>query len=286
MDVISMRVSSTINVRSPDKHTSECYINLHLLNMLATAPLNRKLLEYYNMCNILGTWVMRGVDLKEGRTLKGWTQAQAARKLRLSQPYLSLLENGSRPVPDNLARKASALFGLSPTLLPMKSSSHPVLVQENDALASDLAALKYPGLAYGKATRKRNPAEVVLSALNAKNLDSRLTEALPWVLLKYADLNWEWLVRAAKVNDLQNKLGFLTNVARCLAEKLGKHDTAALLRDKEALLERSRLVREETLCHESLSRVEREWLKSNRTKEAKHWHLLTDLSPEQLTHAL
>ena len=32
------------------------------------------------------------------------------------------------------------------------------------------------------------------------------------------------MVRAAKANDLQNKLGFVTNVARRLAEKLGKHE--------------------------------------------------------------
>lgn len=229
---------------------------------------------------------MTGVDLKEGRTRKGWTQQEAARRLGVSQPYLSLLENNSRPVPEKLAHRASALFGLSPTRLPMKTSWHSLQAMENDALAAELAALRYPGLSYLKVARKRNPTEVLLSALGAKNLDTRLTEALPWVLLKYADLDWEWLVRAAKVNDLQNKLGFLTNVARRLAEKLGQRDTAALLRDKESVLERSRLVLEETLCHESLSRAEREWLKSNRTKEAKHWHLLTDLSPEHLTHAL
>src|SRR5437016_7481847 len=178
---------------------------------------------------------MTGVDLKEGRTRKGWTQQEAARRLSVSQPYLSLLENNSRPVPENLAHKASALFGLSPTRLPMKTSWHSVRAKENDELASDLAALRYPGLAYLKSTRKRNPADVLLSALSAKNLDARLTEALPWVLLKYADLDWQSLVRAAKLNDLQNKLGFLTSVARRLAERLGMRDTATLLRDKESL---------------------------------------------------
>lgn len=229
---------------------------------------------------------MTGTDLKDGRQGKSWTQEQAARKLGVSQPYLSLLEKGTRRVPRKLALKAAALFELSPARLPMRTNWHSVQQEESDALASDLAALRYPGLEYLKSTRRRNPAEVLLSALSAKNLDARLTEALPWVLLKYADLDWEWLMRAAKVNDLQNKLGFLTSLARRLAERLGKHDTAALLRDKEALLERSRLVREETLCHESLSHAEQEWLKSNRTKEAKHWHLLTDLSPEHLTHAV
>lgn len=228
---------------------------------------------------------MTGRDLQEGRTQKAWSQEKAARRLGVSQPYLSLLENGSRRVPVKLAHKASTLFELSPTRLPMKTNWHSVEESENAALASDLAALGYPGFAYLKPSRKRNPAEVLLSALNMKELEPRLTEALPWMLMRYVDLDWEWLMRAAKVNDLQNKLGFLTSVARRLAEKLGKRDTAALLRDRESLLERSRLVREETLCHESLNHAEREWLKSHRTKEAKHWHLLTDLSPKHLDHA-
>ena len=126
----------------------------------------------------------------------------------------------------------------------------------------------------------------MLSALRADNLDSRLTEALPWVLLKHPDLNWEWLVRAAKVNDLQNKLGFITSVARRLAEKLGKHETVSLLREQESVLERSRLVREETLCHDSLTQSERRWLRSHRSAEAKHWNLLTDLSPEHLSNVI
>ena len=74
--------------------------------------------------------------------------------------------------------------------------------------------------------------------------------------------------------------------ARRLAEKLGKHETVSLLREQEAVLERSRLVREETLCHDSLTQSERRWLQSNRSDEAKHWNLLTDLSPEHLSHGL
>lgn len=227
---------------------------------------------------------MTGSDLRAGREEKGWTQEQAALKLGVSQPYLSLLEKGTRRVPEKLARKAAALYGLSPATLPMKASYN-VDVTEADVLASDLAALGYPGLSYMKSRRKRNPAEVVLSALRTDDLDSRLAEALPWVLLKHPDLDWEWLVRAAKVNDLQNKLGFLTNVARRLAEKLGKPEAASLLGEQESVLERSRLVREETLCHASLTHSERRWLQSNRSDEARHWNLLTDLSLEHLSHA-
>jgi transcriptional regulator with XRE-family HTH domain len=229
---------------------------------------------------------MSGTDLQAGREQKGWTQEHAARKLGVSQPYLSLLEKGTRRVPEKLARKAATLYGLSAAKLPLKTGWHNVPANNDDALASDLAALGYPGLSYLKSRRKRNPAEVMLSALRTDNLDSRLAEALPWVLLKHPDLNWEWLVGAAKVNDLQNKLGFVTNVARRLAEKLGEQETVSLLREQESTLERSRLVREDTLCHNSLTQSERRWLRSNRSDEAKHWNLLTDLSPEHLSHAI
>ena len=217
---------------------------------------------------------------------KDWTQEQAAVKLGVSQPYLSLLEKGMRNVPNKLARKAASLFGMSATKLPVEANWHSVQPKDDSSLASDLAALGYPGLSYLKSRRKKNPAEVVLCALKTKNLDTRLAEALPWVLLEHPELDWRWLMSAAKVNDLQNKLGFLTNVARRLAEKPGKNETAMLLNKQESVLERSRLVQEETLCRDSLTQAERRWLKSNRSAEARHWNLLTDLSPDHLSHAV
>ena len=60
-------------------------------------------------------------------------------------------------------------------------------------------------------------------------MDVRLTEALPWALLKFPDLDCKWLVAAAKVNGLQNRFGFVTGVARRLAEMLGNSKTAAPL---------------------------------------------------------
>lgn len=80
-------------------------------------------------------------------------------------------------------------------------------------MAKELAALGYPGFAYMRGGRKRNPGEVLFCALAQENLEPCLTEALPWILLKYADLDWTWLVGAVKQHDLQNRLEFLTALA-------------------------------------------------------------------------
>lgn len=188
-------------------------------------------------------------------------------------------------MPERLARKAASVYRLSAATLPVGTTRENVRPADENALAFELASLGYPGLSYLKPRRRKNPAEVLLSALSTPNLDSRLIEALPWVVWKYPELDWQWLVGAAKVNDLQNRLGFVTNVARRLAEKLGERDKAALLGRQESALERSRLVREDTLCHDSLTEAERRWLREHRPEEAKHWGLLTDLSPEHLSYA-
>ena len=131
---------------------------------------------------------MTGKDLKLGREQKGWTQEEAATRLSVSQPYLSLMEKGARPVPDKLARKAATVFGLSATTLPVERSWENAQPKDANTLAMDLAALGYPGFAYLKSKRKKkNPGEVLLSALSAKCLESRVAEALPWLLLQYPD---------------------------------------------------------------------------------------------------
>jgi transcriptional regulator with XRE-family HTH domain len=228
---------------------------------------------------------MLGRHLREGREQKGWTQEDAASKLGVSQPYLSLLEKGMRRVPEKLARKAAHAYGLSAVTLPVETGWDTLRHKDEGALAADFAALGYPGFSHLKTKRKKNPAEVLLSALSARDLNSRLAEALPWVLLEYPDLDWQSLVSAVKVRDLQNRLGFVTSVARRLAEKLGEKEKAELLRSKEHILERSRLMLEDTLCHDSLTKAERKWLDTYRSAEAKYWRLLTDLTPEQLSYA-
>ena len=105
---------------------------------------------------------MTGKDLKSGRKQKSWTQQEAATRLSVSQPYLSLMEKGARPVPDKLARKAATAFGLSATTLPVETSWENAQPKDANTLAMDLAALGYPGFAFLKSKRKRNPGEVLL----------------------------------------------------------------------------------------------------------------------------
>jgi hypothetical protein len=133
--------------------------------------------------------------------------------------------------------------------------------------------------------RLQNPAEVLLTALNAANLETRVTEGLPWLALAYADMDCDWSVQNAKLLDRQNRLGFVVTLASQLASTSTGPHRAARLREYAAVLERSRLVKEDTLCHDSLTEAERTWLRSNRPPEAVHWNLLTDMQAEHLPHA-
>jgi len=228
---------------------------------------------------------MTGKHLREGRKKRSWTQEVAAARLGVSQPYLALMEQGGRPVPARLVHKAAHLYDLSLTTLPLERDWSAAPDFDQREIAASLAGLGYPGLAYFRPAKKRNPAEVLFAALSCEDLESRLTEALPWVVLEFPDLDWNWLVRAAKVHNLQNRLGFVTSMARRLAEQRGNESVAAALRQEELALEKARLVREDTLCHGSLSDAERRWVRAHRPAEARHWNLLTDLSREHLSYA-
>ncbi len=57
------------------------------------------------------------------------------------------------------------------------------------------------------------------------------------------------------------------------------------LRRFEELLERSRLVREDTYGRKETSQRMRKWLRANRSREARHWKTLTDLKVEHLPYA-
>ena len=202
----------------------------------------------------------------------------------MSQTYLSLLETGRRPLSRPLARKAQREFDVPATALPVGPPSVVKAANAED-LAGSLAALGYPGFTHLKPGRRMNPAELLLAALSAADMEPRLAEALPWVTWKHADMNWEWLLAQARLRDLQNRLGFVVAVARTVADRHQDVQAMKVLDRVEASLEPSRLAREDTLARESMTQAERRWLRTHRPPAAEHWNLLTGLTPDHLSYA-
>jgi transcriptional regulator with XRE-family HTH domain len=217
-------------------------------------------------------------DVREGRKAKGWTQTDLARKLGVSQGYVSLLESKLRSVPRRLAPLLVSALGVSPTRLPMTNST-PL---SPDRVAAALGTLGYPGFAHLRSRHKLNPAEVVVRALRANSVEARVVEALPWVLVQYPELDWHWLLREAKQNDLQNRLGFVVTVAVTLAERQNNVTAATTLRTWAHRLENSRLAKEDAFAGDALTEAERRWLDAHRSAEGAHWNLLTSVSADTL----
>ena len=222
---------------------------------------------------------------KTGREKAGLTQVLAARVLRVSQPYLSQLETGLRVASADLARQAAKLYELPPTALPLPESLD-VRGSPPDELQRQLASLGYPGFEHVRSKAVSNPAEVVLHAVVMPDLDTRLVEAVPWVLSTYTDLNWEWLRDRAKLNNAQNRLGYLVHLAEQTARAWPERQGAVQVLSRwERELEEARLAHEGTLCRDSMPESERTWFRSNRPEAAVHWSLLTGLTAGQLPYA-
>jgi hypothetical protein len=94
-----------------------------------------------------------------------------------------------------------------------------------------------------------NPARLLFLALDRNDLDRRVVEALPWLTFRYSDLDWERLLRNAKLNDRQNRLGFIVDLAEELADKTGHATRRKSLSENKAITDRSRLAREDTLSN-------------------------------------
>ena len=230
---------------------------------------------------------MKGTTLKKHRQEAGLTQQRLAARLDLTQAYLSLMERGRRKVPDHVARAVAHRLRLPVTALPLPPS--PVLdTTVNESWVEQrLARLGYPGFAYlRKAGPRCNPAELLLRALALDDLDPRLTEALPCLLLMFEGFDVQQLTTLAKTRDLQNRLGFTVSLARQVAEQNPRYQhRLGELRSIEGALERSRLAREGTYGRRETSERMRAWLCDNRSSTAAHWNLMTDLKVEHLPYA-
>jgi hypothetical protein len=181
-------------------------------------------------------------------------------------------------------RRAATVYGLSPTTLPVADTFVPV--ETNDQhLTEVLSTLGYPGFTYLRSRApKKHPNEFLLTALNQTSLEARVAEALPWVVANSAELN-SWLLENARKYNLQNRLGFVVSLARRAADKRNASTKAENLKEFEALLDDSRLVKEDYFYRPPHTESETQWLRSNRTEDAAHWNVLSDMKPEHLPYA-
>jgi transcriptional regulator with XRE-family HTH domain len=236
--------------------------------------------RYYKMCNNSPEDVtMKGFALETFRKRQGVSQVQAAKLLGLSQPMLSHMESGKRNVSLEVAQRAAELFGGDPTALPV----NPLPRHSDETLASELARLGYPGYAH-LSGRLRNPAELLLDALDHSDLDVRTTEGLPWVVLTYPHIDWSWLLREVKLRNRQNRLGFVVSLANKMAHQNDKFVVCNALEPVLRELEDARLVKEDTLCQESWPLSRKQHVRAVRSKLAAHWNLDTRLSEADLAH--
>ena len=189
---------------------------------------------------------MTGQTLRQARTNAGMSQVEAAERLGVSQTLLSLMEKSERSVTPAVAERAVVHLHATPEELPVSSNTR----HSDDQLAADLGTLGYPGYSYLR-SQPRNPAEVLFDALDRPDLDARLVEALPWLPLRYSNMDWNWLTTQAKVNNRQNRLGFVVALSAKVAKKQAKRGVAQRLSQVLKTLEEARLAKADTLCQES-----------------------------------
>jgi transcriptional regulator with XRE-family HTH domain len=222
------------------------------------------------------------VNLQSFRLEQGWNQQELARRLRVSQTLVSLWEQGQRAVPAKRFVQLKKLgMKMSATTLPMRDLAK----QKRVDYTQELSNLGYPGFAHFKTGEPNwNPAQLLVQALSERSLDRRVAEALPWLAMRYSEMDWNWVQREAKLRNLQNRLGFTLALGKKLADRKQDTESATRLEKQEQSLQDSLLAKEDTYCYDSMTLVERKWLLANRSQDAAAWHVLSDLDPADFVH--
>jgi transcriptional regulator with XRE-family HTH domain len=230
---------------------------------------------------------MKPHEFKTVRLAKGLGQTEVATRLGVSQAYVQMLESGKRRLTAGLTRSLAEVYELSPEILPVSEEFSPKPTG-GEYLAQVLGKLGYPGFAYLRShVARKNPGEVLLTALGQDVLEARVAEALPWVATQYAQVESNWLVEQARKFNLQNRLGFVVDLALRVTEGNPQHGNSrsASLRELRSKLDESRLAKEDVFYRPPRTDSEKEWLLRNRSEDAQHWNLLTGMRPEHLQYA-
>ena len=170
--------------------------------------------------------IMSGAQVRAARERLGLTQQQAARRWRLSQPYVSLVEHDKRPTPHRLAspwRTLSPRWLLGCPFKPVRPSL------TTCRCSSVLSVIRDSGTSPRRAM-SRIQRVVALAALRTPVVPARVTEALPWLLVTFVNLDWGWLLDNAKLSNVQNRLGFLVHLAKAARRTARRSERCRLAR--------------------------------------------------------
>lgn len=227
---------------------------------------------------------MRGAEFRAWRKTAGKTQVDAANAVGVKQPFVCAVEKGLRPVTPALK---TWLYSVCPEALRQELPSASRTPPSSERMKELLGGLGYPGFRYlASGPGKVDPLEFVLDALRTEDLDQRVTDGLPWVLVHRADLDYRRLTDEARLLNVQNRLGFLLEVTVEAARKLHGDETAARLEPWLVYLRDARLFKEDTLCKSSLTQVERKRLRRSRPKAARFWRLFTDVNVRDVANVV
>jgi DNA-binding XRE family transcriptional regulator len=217
------------------------------------------------------------LDVRRWRVRGGLTQVEAAQALGVSQTYLSLIERGRRPLTSELSLRLKRL--------PRGSVWNSQAATDREFQVA-LADLGYPPFAHLKESRRQvDPATLLLRALLQPDVDARVTEGLPWVSANYqASVDWDWMVRQAKLSNLQNRLGFLLDLSLAMVRRGISGGAGAPFEQARSDLDEARLLNEASFCWDSMPEATRGWMRANRGPEAQHWNVVTRLRSEDLPY--
>ena len=107
---------------------------------------------------------MNGAQIKEARLVASCTQQEAARKLGVTQAYLSMVERGNRPVSTELTSRAVELFEVPAIALPFKecdsgSRDDSFFACDEEACGQDAAAIQSRWLTFVSSTASESAIE-------------------------------------------------------------------------------------------------------------------------------
>ncbi len=154
------------------------------------------------------------------------------------------------------------------------------IFMKDDELAIAIGSLGYPGFSHLRSGEPVDPAAVLLDAIDRDELDPRVREGLPWIPRAFPDLNWDWLIAEAQRRNLQNRLGFIVDLAALSSSYLAVHQKLTAVTERIAEIRRDEW---DTLSNQSMTKDERAFVHSLRFPIAERWHIDSDL--ELVVHA-